>query len=158
MWDRFSISAGYTYFDFPNLSSKSDVQEPWASVTLDRISALPIDVSVTVFAGYDFKAASDGPDEGWYYSWGIDAELPLSELPLFQKGQTLAVGVINWGNDGVADLKPSLLYATEFSVSSSYAFADFSITPSFAYTINHEGSINSGNDEIWCTIGISYTF
>jgi hypothetical protein len=158
MLDAFDISAGYTYFDFPNANDKSDVQEPWASVTLNKIPALPIDVSMTVFAGYDFKAASGGPDEGWYYSWGFDTELPLPPLPFFQEGQTLAMGIVNWGNDGVADLKPSGLYATEFSLSTSYDIAGFSVSPGFNYIVNHKEEINSGDEEVWCGIEISYLF
>lgn len=152
----FNVSAGYTYFDFPKANDKSDVQEPWTSVTLNKIPALPIDVSMTVFAGYDFQAASGGGDEGWYYSWGFDTELPLPQAPFLEASQTLALGVVNWGNDGVADLKPSSLYATELSLSLLYAFKGFSITPNFHYTINYEESINTDDEEVWGGIEISY--
>lgn len=154
--ELFSLSVGYTYFDFPNTGSTADVQEPWASITLNKIPALPIDVSMTVFAGYDFEAASGGPDEGWYYSWGFDTELPLPQSPFLQESQTLAVGIVNWGNDGVADLKASSLYATELSLSLLYAFKGFSITPNFHYTINYEDSINNDDEELWSGIEISY--
>jgi len=153
-----NLSAGYTYFDYPNANKTSDVSEPWFSVTLNKVPVLPIDVSATLFAGYDFQAASGGPDEGWYYSWGFDTELPLPELAFIQDGQTLAVGVVNWGNDGVADLKPSSLYATEFSCSTSYAFGDLSITPSVYYTINHEESINADDEEFWGAVEASFAF
>jgi len=156
--DNVNVSVGHTYFDFPNTTSKTDVSEPWLSVTLNKIPAFPIDVAMSVFAGYDFQTTSGGPDEGWYYSWGFDTELPLPIFPIFQKDQTLALGIVNWGNDGVADLKPSSLYATELSFSSSYAFWGFSITPGIYYTINHEEEINSGDDELWAGVDISYAF
>ncbi len=156
--EDYNLSFGYTYFDFPNTTGRADVQEPWASFTFNKIPGLPIDVAVNLFAGYDFKAKSGGPDEGWYYSWGFDTELPLPKLPVFQQGQSLTLGLVNWGNDGVADLEPSFLYASEFSVSSSYSFGAFQIIPSLNYTINYKDEINSGNEEIWTGIEIGYLF
>ncbi|MCF7892106.1 MAG: hypothetical protein K9L87_03315 [Candidatus Omnitrophica bacterium] len=153
-----NLSLGYTYFDFPNASSDSDVQEPWISLSLAKIPGLGIDISFDLFAGYDFKAASGGPDEGWYYSWGLGTEIPLPHLVLFQEGQTLSLAVVNWGNDGVADLEPNSLYATELSLSTSYAFGKFSISPSFNYTINHEEKINNGDEEVWGGVEVSYAF
>jgi hypothetical protein len=156
--DMFNLSVGYTYFDFPNANDKTDVQEPWISFTLDKVPALALDISITLFAGYDFAVASGGPDNGWYYSWGLDTELPFPQFPLVQDGQTLVMGVVNWGNDGVADFKPFTLYATELSFSTSYTFTAFSITPNFHYTINYEDEINHGDEELWGGIEISYGF
>ncbi len=156
--DMLDISLGYTYFDYPKANDKSDVQEPWAAITLNKIPSLPLDVSFTVFAGYDYEVTSSGPEEGWYYSWGFDTELLLPKVVIFQDGQSLAVGITNWGNDGVAGLKPSSFYATEIGLSTSYAFKSFSVTPSINYTINYEDEINSGEDEIWTGMDISYIF
>ncbi len=153
-----NLSLGYTYFDFPNTSSTSDVQEPWISLNLAKIPGIGLDVSFDLFAGYDFKTKSGGPDEGWYYSWGLGTEIPLPSVALFQEGQTLSFGVVNWGNDGVADLEPNSLYATELSLSTSYVFKNFSISPSFNYTINHEEKINNGDEEIWGGVELSYAF
>lgn len=119
---------------------------------------LPIDVSMSVFAGYSFKATSDGPDEGWFFSWGFDTETPLPNICLFQEDQTLALGIVNWGNDGVADLDPNPLYATEFSASTSYALGKFSITPNINYALNYDEDINDGNDEFWGGVELSYAF
>ncbi|MFH1363655.1 MAG: hypothetical protein ABIH45_05575 [Candidatus Omnitrophota bacterium] len=156
--EQFNLSAGFTYFDYPNTSSTADVAEPWFSIVLNKIPFLPIDISATVFAGYDFAAKSGGIDEGWYYSFGFGAELPLTALKIFQDGQTLALGVTNWGNDGVVDLEPSSLYATELSVSTSYALGGFSLTPSLYYTINHEEQTNNGDEELWGRIELSHYF
>lgn len=156
--DVFDISVGYTYFDYPKANAKSDVQEPWTSITLNKIPVLPIDVSFTVFAGYDFEAVSGGPDEGWYYSWGFNTELPLPSIAVFQNEQTLALGITNWGNDGVAGMKSSSLYATDISLATTYVFKSFSITPSVNYTINYEDEINNGEEEIWSGLDVSYAF
>lgn len=156
--DKLNLSGGYTYFDFPNTASTSDVQEPWISVALKRIPALPGNISAEIFAGYDFKARSGGPDEGWYYSWGLGSDFSLPKCSLTQDGQALHVSLTNWGNDGVANLKPSFLYATELSCSVSYVFAVFSITPSFNYCINHESEINNGDDEVWVGLEIKHPF
>lgn len=156
--NTFEVSTGYTYFDFPNTRSTADVQEPWVSLTLNKIPALPVDVSMTIFAGYDFKAVSGGPDEGWYYSWKLGSEIPLARTAFTQKDQNLSLGITNWGNDGVADLKPSVLYATEFSFSTTYKFGILNISPCLTYIINHEDEINSGNEEIFGGIELAYVF
>jgi len=156
--DAINVSVGYTYFDYPKTESTADVSEPWISATLNKLPFLPIEVSFTGFIGYDFQAKSGGPDEGIYFSWGFDTELPLPQLALFQEGQTLALGIVNWGNDGPADLEPSSLYATEISLSTSYGVAGFSISPNLHYTINYEESINDGNEELWGGIEVSYAF
>ena len=150
-----NLSAGYTYFDFPRAGGTWDIQEPWVSLGINEIPALPVAVSFSIFAGYDLKAASGGPDEGWYYSWGFTADIPLPECALFQQDQALSFGVTNWGNDGVAGLEPSAFYATELSLSTSYAFSNVSISPSLNYTINHESAINSGDEEIWGGLEVS---
>lgn len=155
--ESFSASAGYTYFDFPNTTSTAlDVSEFWTSLTLNKIPLLPMDVSATVFVAYDIETQSGGLDEGVYFSWGFDTEIPLPEIALFQEGQTLGIGVVNWGNDGVAGLEASSLYATDILLSTSYAVGDFSITPSINYSIGHIEAINSGNDELWAGVEISY--
>lgn len=152
-------SVGFTYFDFPNSGSTTDVAEPWISLTLNNIIPdFPIEIAANVFAGYDFQATSGGPEEGWYYSWGFDTEVPLSKCVLTQEDQALALGIVNWGNDGVAGLKPSVLYATEFSASTSYSLGKFSISPGLHYVVNHEDKINSGDNEFWAGIDISYAF
>ncbi|MDD4909436.1 MAG: hypothetical protein PHR44_01960 [Candidatus Omnitrophica bacterium] len=152
-----NLSSGYTYFDYPNTAKTADVQEPWLSATLNKLPLLPLDVWLSVFAGYDFQVASGGPDEGWYYSWGFGTALPLPRLSFFQEEQTLELGLVNWGNDGVADLKSDSLYATELSAATSYAFKGFSVTPNVHYTLSHEDSINR-DDELWGGVQISYAF
>ncbi len=151
-----NLSLGFTYFNFPNTSLDSDVSEPWLAI--DGPLPFLANLSFNVFAAYDFKVTSGGPDEGWYYSWGFGYSLPLDFLAVAREGQTLNFAVTNWGNDGVADLKSSLLYATELSFSTSYFLGEAALTPGFHYSINHESQINDGNDEIWGSITVSYLF
>ncbi len=156
--DLYNLSLGYTYYDYPKANKYSDVQEPWASFTLNKIPYLPLDVSFNVFAGYDVAAASGGPEEGWYYSWGLSTDLPLPQSSFTQSGQSLSLGVTNWGEDGVAGLKPSSLYATEISLSTTYAMGKLSITPTLNYTMNYKEEINNGNEELWGGLEVSYAF
>ncbi|MBU2043771.1 MAG: hypothetical protein KJ619_00875 [Candidatus Omnitrophica bacterium] len=156
--EQFNLSAGFTYFDYPNTSSTADVAEPWFSIVLNKIPFLPIDISATVFAGYDFAAKAGGPDEGWYYSWSFATDIVLADLPFTQKDQVLSLGFTNWGNDGVADLKPSKLYATDIFLSTSYQYKGFTFTPALNYTLGHNESINSGNDEFWTSFQVAYSF
>lgn len=153
-----NLSFGCTYFDFPNAASASDVNEPWAYFTLNKIPGLGPNVAMNIFAAYDFQARSGGPDEGWYYSYGFSTDIPLPKTDLTQTGQAISLGIANWGNDGVADLKPSFLYASELSLATTYKFSGFSITPGLHYAINHSGRINNGKDEFWGVLGLSYTF
>lgn len=158
IYDILNLSYGYTYFDYPNTASASDVQESWISLTLNEIPALPIDVALTLFAAYEYEAEGGGIENGWYYSWGFSTELPLPEIGLFQEGQALGFSIVNWGNDGVCGLEPSFLYATDFSLSTSYSFAGVDITPSINYTANYEEQINNGDEELWGAIELSYAF
>jgi len=154
----FNISLGSTYYAYPNTVNTANISEPWGALTLNKIPFLPIDVSATVFAGYDFEAHHGGADEGWYYSWSLDTEIPLSRLAFSQKDQKLDIGVINWGNDGVADLKPSTLYATEVYLLTAYTLNNFNFVPSVHYVISHEDEINNGDNEVWFSLSMGYTF
>jgi len=155
----YTLGLGYTYFDFPNAGRRTaNVHEPWVSASLNKIPDLPIDVSFDLFAGYDIKAHSDGPDNGFYYSWGFGTEVDLPDLAIFQEGQTLGIGITNWGNDGVANLESSGLYATDISLGTSYAVGVVSVSPSINYTAIHEAEINNDDDEFWAGIDVSYSF
>ncbi|MFC1708764.1 hypothetical protein ACFL2J_01715 [Candidatus Omnitrophota bacterium] len=157
--DNLDASIGYTYFDFPNSGSTTDVSESWVSFTLNSIIPdLPFEIAANIFAGYDFQATSGGPEEGWYYSWGFSTDLDLPESALTQEEQSLSIGVTNWGNDGVAGLEPSKLYATDISLTTSYSLGKLSISPSLNFSINHEDKINNGDDEFWTGIEFSYVF
>jgi len=150
-------SIGYNYCDFPKANRNSDFNKFLANLTLAEIPNLPISISFNLYAAYQFEAAAEGSEDGWYYSWGFGTELPLSEWRIFQKEQSANIEVANWGNDGVAGSKPSSLYATECSISTDYSFWEFTITPSFNYVFSYENSINS-EDEIWGRIDVSYAF
>jgi hypothetical protein len=159
MEEAFNISVGNTYYDYPNTSSTADVNEPWLSFTWNELPFLPLPVSMTLFGGYDFKARFEGPEEGWYFSWGFDTELPLPAAGgIFQEGQTVALGVVNWGQDGVAGLTPSSLYSTELSASTTYAAGSFTFTPNMHYSFMHEDTINGGKNELWGGLEVSYAF
>jgi hypothetical protein len=155
--DILNISAGYTYFDFPKANKDSDSNEFWGSLTLTKLPFLPISVSFTLYAAYEFRASVKGPEDGWYYTWGFGTELDLPDWKIFREDQNLCLDVTNWGTDGIVGLKSSSLYATECSASTSYSFAGFTITPSFNYVFSHEDAINN-EDEIWGRIDVSYTF
>ena len=156
--DLYNLSLGYTYYDYPKANKYSDIQEPWVSFTFNKIPYLPLDVSFNIFAGYDFAVSSGGPEEGWYYSWGLSTELPLPECSFTQNGQSLSLGITNWGQDGVAGLKPSSLYAAEINLSTAYTVGKFGIAPKLSYTINYEEGINNGNEELYGGVDVSCVF
>lgn len=157
--DTFNVSLGHIYFDFPKAGQNDDCNETWGSFTWLKLPLLPIPVSATLFAAYDFEAAADWVFEnGWFYSWGFNTALPLPDDSIFQKEQKLNLGITNWGTDGVLGHRPTKLYATEFSVSTTYCFGSFGISPCFYYSLNHEESINSDDDELWGAITVCYTF
>lgn len=156
-FESFNISSGYVYFDYPKANNLSDINEFWGSFSLFKIPALPFDMSFTVFAAYETEAKDGGAENGWYYSWGFGMDVPLPESQLTQEGQAASIGITNWGNDGVGGLKPSVLYATECSLSTSYTVNSFSFTPSLNYAINYEDAINK-DDEFWAGIDVSYSF
>lgn len=155
--EKINISAGYNYFDLPKDNNNADANEFWGSFTLNELPLLPIPVSATLYAAYEFRATVEGPEDGWFYSWGFATELDLPGWQVFQEEQKLCLDITNWGTDGVGGLKSSSLYASEYSVSTDYNFAGFTITPSFHYLSSYEDEIND-EDEIWGRIDISYSF
>ncbi|MBN1913688.1 MAG: hypothetical protein JW788_04740, partial [Candidatus Omnitrophica bacterium] len=125
---------------------------------LKKIPYLPIDVSATACAVYEFPAATGGSERGFYYSWGFDTGVPLPDISIFQKDQSLSLGIVNWGTDGVGGRKPAKLYATVFSLGTEYAFGRWALSPSLHYAINHEETINEGKEEFWTEIDVSWKF
>lgn len=156
-FELFNLSSGFTHFDYVKANRYSDLHEIWMSASLFKIPILPVDVSFNVLAAYEFEAVNEGPEDGMYYSWGFSTSVPMGRCPLAQEEQTFDMAVTNWGNDGVTGLKPSALYATEITLSTSYAAGPVTITPGFMYVASHEKEINE-DDEIAGTIDISYSF
>ena len=135
-----------------------DTNDPWGSLTLKKIPYLPIDVSATALVVYEFPAASGGSGKGFYYSWGFETDLPLPDIAVFQKDQSLLLGVVNWGTDGVGGRKSTSLYATVFSVSTEYAFGRLAFSPSVHYAVNHDDAINEGKEEFWGELDVIWRF
>ena len=69
--DIVSVSAGYIYYEFPNLSSDDDTQEIYAAISVDTLLA----PSLTIYHDYD-------QGEGTYYELGASHSLPLDKLTL----------------------------------------------------------------------------
>ncbi len=154
--DKLTISEGYTYFDYPNTNSVSDVQEPWISINFNELANTGI--SLNLFAGYEFQAESGGPEDGWYYSWGMSKDFVLPDRLKIEPEQSLSLSVTNWGTDGVGGLPASSLYATEMSLSTSFDIEKLSLSPSLNYVINHDDDINQGKEEFWAGIEINYSY
>jgi hypothetical protein len=149
---------GYAYFDYPKANKLVDTNDPWIALTLKKIPGLPIDVSAKISAIYEFPAASGGPENGFYYSWGFETKLPLPDITVFQKDQFLSLGVINWGTDGVGGRKPARLYATVFSAGTEYTFGKLAFSPGVHYAANYEDAINEGKGEFWGEFDVIWKF
>ncbi|HBG61981.1 MAG TPA: hypothetical protein DDX37_09155 [Candidatus Omnitrophica bacterium] len=157
-FEVFNLSTGYIYIDYPKANNFLDINEYWGSFSLFKIPVLPIDISLNLFAAYETEATKGGSENGWYYSWGFGTKMPLPKSYVTQEGQAISFGITNWGNDGVAGLKPSSLYATDFSLLTSYTIKRFTFTPAFHYVANYNDDINNGDSEVWGGIDISYSF
>lgn len=157
-FESFNISIGHTYYDFPKANDDSDNHEVWMGASLFDLPYLPISVSFDIFAGYNFRSSSGGPEDGWYYSWGFATDQDLPSWEIFQKEQQLNLAVTFWGNDGVAGNEPSALYAIDFAVATDYAYQGFTITPSIQWVINNEDLINDDDYELLGRIDVSYSF
>jgi len=155
--DRLDLSFGYSYGDFPKANRDSDFNKFYATLALDEIPNLPIKVAPHMYLAYQFEAAAEGPEDGWYLSWGFTTGLSLPVWKIFQKDQGIYMDITNWGTDGVASINPNFLYATEYSLSTDYNFSAFTITPSFHYLASYDEDINS-EDEVWGRIDIHYAF
>jgi len=158
IFEDWNVSGGYSYFDYPNANKLADGNEVWGALTWKKFPYFPIDTSMILSVVYEFPAASGGPENGLYYSWGFETCLPLPEVAVFQKDQALTLGLVNWGTDGVGGLKSSKLYSTVFSLGTEYVFGKMAITPNFNYALNYENEINDGKEEAWCEIAVSWMF
>ena len=119
---------------------------------------MPLELTLTTFFGYDFQAKSGGIDDTLYWAFGLSRDFALPKLPIFQDGQALTIGFKNWGQYADSNNTGYFVYATDFSVSTTYNVGMVGITPSITYTPNYREGINSGDDEFWAgiTLGISF--
>jgi hypothetical protein len=152
----YEVTLGSTYYDFPQLNRRSDALETWINLAADDLTSL--DLTLNLFAGYNFKVASGGPNPGWYYAWGVSKDFKLNSLLAKDEEQNISLTLTNWGTDGVADLSPSLVYATQVSLDTRYEFSDFAITPSLNYVVNYESGVNQGKEEFWLGLTVAYSY
>jgi hypothetical protein len=69
--EKVSVSAGYIYYDFPNLSSSDDSQEIYAAVAVDTL----LSPSFVVYYDYD-------EGDGTYYEASVSHSVPLDPVEL----------------------------------------------------------------------------
>ena len=155
--DSLDLSLGYSYIDFPKANRNSDFNKLFTTLALDEIPDLPLKISPHIYAAYQFEAAAEGPEDGWYYSWGFNTEFSLPDLRIFQKDQSINLDITNWGTDGVAGIKSNSFYASEYSLSTDYRLFGFTITPSVNYVASYDDDINE-EDEFWARVDLSYSF
>jgi hypothetical protein len=152
--NNISVSLGETYYDYYNTHRFADSNENWASMTLP----LPQEFNFNLFGAYDYPVAEEGPNRGFYGSWGVSRDVPLPKTFITQTDQVLSCSIVNWGSDGPYDLKPSLLYATEFNVATCYNFDKVSVGFGIHYVVNYDKDINNGNHYLWGGLDLAYTF
>jgi hypothetical protein len=157
-WDLFNLACGWTYYDYPNTAGTADAHEPWFGFTWLKLPMISWDTTFKIWLGYNFEPRSGGLDSGIYYSYGTDTKIPLLLTSFTQSDQTVGFSVTNWGQDGVADLRPSFLYATDLGIYTNYNFGKFMITPNVHYVVNHRETINQGTNEFVSGVNVSYSW
>jgi hypothetical protein len=152
--DKIALTGGIAYYDYYNTNATADIWEPFVSANF----ILPLELTLSTFIGYDFQAKSGGVDDTAYWAWGLSRNFALPSLPIFQKGQALTAGFKNWGQYAKSNNSGYFVYATDFSLSTTYNVGKVAITPAVTYTPNYRETINNGDDEFWGGITVGVTF
>jgi len=152
--EKIALTGGVTYFDYPNTASTADIVEPFVSANF----TLPMELTLSTFLGYDFQAKSGGIEDTVYWAFGLSRNFALPKLPIFQDGQALTASFKNWGQYADSNNSGYFVYATDFSLSTTYNVGKVGITPMVTYTPNYQEEINSGDDEFYAGLTVGVTF
>jgi len=158
--ERYAIeySVNYIYYDFPSVNSQeADSQEIGFGISIPNL--LPIGSSSLVpsyYCGYLWEVYDRGPEDGLFNILGVGYDLPIPAILPRQEEQALSVAADITHNDGAFGSDSDWSHAT-MTVSTSFEFKGFTLTPSAAYQWSFEDTVND-EDELWATLTMGYSF
>jgi hypothetical protein len=151
---------GWTYYDFPHVSSDNDMQEYFATLSWPEIFPEGVVPSYTVIKMS--AAQSNSPVSeigGWLHILGLGYDLPVESLLPDIPEQILHLSVAMVYNDsaGAAGVDSDWSH-TVFGVSTDFDLGnDCTLRPGVYYQSSWEDTVNP-SDELWATVGVSYAF
>jgi hypothetical protein len=132
-----SVSAGYTYYTFPNLDEGDESHEVYLAAELDVL------LSPSLATYYDFDEG-----DGVYYEFGLEHAFSLGK-PTLTLGGSVGYNDGQWG------------YESSFSAGILSAGLEVPLTPSFSWTVSAAASLaldNQYDDEFFAGTGIAWSF
>jgi len=151
------VSVDYIYYDYPNISSDTDVQEVGGSISFPNLIPIGPSSLVPSYAiAYDWPVHSEGPNEGCFHIFGLGYDLPIPTLIPEQEEQFLSLTSDLTYNDGAYDADPGWSHST-VGISTAFEWKGFTLTPSVNYQWSFEDTVND-EDEFWAGISLGYGF
>jgi hypothetical protein len=151
---------GWTYYDFPHVSSDNDIQEYFGTLSWPEICPEGVVPSYTVIKLSAAQSNSQASEVGgWLHILGLSYDLPVEGLLPDTPEQILHLSAAMVYNDGavIEGVDHDWSHAV-FGVSTDFDLGnDCTLHPGVYYQSSMEDTVNP-SDEFWATVGVSYAF
>ena len=162
-------TVGWMYYYFPDgpamnpLTGKSydesdDMQEFFATLSWPEMCPEGVVPSCTVIKMWASEGGSPSREiSGWLYVLGLGYDLPIEGLLPDTPEQILHLSLATVYNDGVGGVDSEWSHAV-LGVSTDFDLGgDCTLTPGVYFQSSWEDDVNE-EDELWCSLGVSYAF
>lgn len=163
---------GWVYYNYPDHSRKiADIQEMHAVLSFPEI--LPVEGLVPTYVLVKLwptgtstvvgsAAPSTGTASGFAHIFMLDYPLPIEDLLPELPEQVLKLHTEFVFNDGVGPGGQNVDHDWSnavFGVTTDFELAEnITFTPGVHYQHTFDKSVNTDKDELWCTLGMKYSF
>ena len=164
-----NYTVGYTYFSYPDMPTKAiNMQELFATLSCPEICTAGIVPSYTVVWSWPAEGNSTMANKsgGYLHILGLGYDMTVGDIVPELADQVLHLSAATVYNDGAWDFASPGGNGTVdhdwshiiLGVSTDFDLAnDVSLTPAVYYQVSIDDSVNT-EDEVWCTLGLSYKF
>ena len=151
---------GWTYYDFPHVSSDNDIQEYFGTLSWPEICPEGVVPSYTVIKLSAAQSNSQASEVGgWLHILGLGYDLPVEGLLPDTPEQILNLSAAMVYNDGAIDTDVDNDWShAVLGVSTGFDLGnDCTLRPGVYYQKAFEHN-ELFNDEFWFSLGVSYAF
>ncbi len=156
-------SINWIYYDFPHTYSKhKDAQEIGVKFSWPKLFTVGGNALVpSYYVGKLWPARSNADNSecgGWAHIFGLGYDLPVADLLAVGQTQIIHLSTELVYNDGMggADVDHDWSNVV-FGISTDIPFGAITLKPELNYQISMDRSVNEEN-ELWCTLNVSYKF